>query len=217
MEVVYSNDVTERIDTKELTVQRIMDTIGSKTQEMEAHQRLQAAGIGGQQLRSSFGGPATLRVQRRVERLVFHRSRVTGLRCTLLVHSPRSLHSFCSHWQQAYDRQHIEAMFRISLSGKPNEDRQQSPAGTVFHTLPCLLDRMAKQFSGKQTYGRCTFPTLNSSMKNQNPILKPAQSRQPRLQLLTPERSSSWSATDFSPLWPLSTLLQSSSTRLLRG
>ena len=56
MEVVYSNDVTERISTKELTVQRIIDTIGSKTQEMEAHQRLQAAGIGGQQLRSSFGG-----------------------------------------------------------------------------------------------------------------------------------------------------------------
>ncbi len=56
VEVVYSNAVTERIDTKDLTVQRIMDTIGSKTQEMEAHQRLQAAGIGGQQLRSTFGG-----------------------------------------------------------------------------------------------------------------------------------------------------------------
>ena len=56
VEVVYSNDVTERIDTRDMTVQRIMDTIGSKTQEMEAHQRLQAAGIGGQQLRSSFGG-----------------------------------------------------------------------------------------------------------------------------------------------------------------
>ena len=56
VEVVYSNDITERISTKDLTVQRIIDTIGSKTQEMEAHQRLQAAGIGGQQLRSSFGG-----------------------------------------------------------------------------------------------------------------------------------------------------------------
>ena len=60
VEVVYSNAVTERIETKDLTVQRIMDTIGSKTQEMEAHQRLQAAGIGGQQLRSTFGGAGSV-------------------------------------------------------------------------------------------------------------------------------------------------------------
>ena len=119
VEVVYSNDIKERIPTKGLTVQRIMDTIGSKTQvsgtyiciyqfprlgyntiphdddiwpwrwdvlcsylshmmdlnittselnnsilcngyshtqEMEAHERLQAAGIGGVQLQSTFGG-----------------------------------------------------------------------------------------------------------------------------------------------------------------
>lgn len=56
VEVVYSNNITERIQTKGLTVQRIMDTIGSKTQEMEAHDRLQAAGLGGVQLQSAFGG-----------------------------------------------------------------------------------------------------------------------------------------------------------------
>ena len=56
VEVVYSNESTERIQTKELTVQRIIDVIGSKTQEMEAQQRLQAAGIGGIQLRTTFGG-----------------------------------------------------------------------------------------------------------------------------------------------------------------
>ena len=56
VEVVYSNSITERILTKGLTVQRIMDTIGSKTQEMEANERLNAAGFGGVQLRSTFGG-----------------------------------------------------------------------------------------------------------------------------------------------------------------
>ena len=56
VEVVYSNAITERIPTTGLTVQRIMDTIGSKTQEMEANERLKAAGIGGVQLRTTFGG-----------------------------------------------------------------------------------------------------------------------------------------------------------------